>query len=487
MKLFYKVYLLLMLVLILILTSAEYISYRRELALFNTNMKNDALLLGNALSGVAEHALKYAGEPVAAQLIHDTNSNEGSVAIRWVDLDRSSGRFAPAADPQKLAAVRRGNAVSMVMEKTGGDAFRLTYVPVSSDSRPRFAIELSESLAMLKQYTHDSLLHLAVTAMVLFLTSGGILWFLFKRWIHRPLVCFIDKSRRIGAGDLSQDLAVEGRDEFAELAKTLNVMCRDLDAGRNALIAENQRRIQALEQLRHTERLATLGRLSAGMAHELGTPLNVISGRAKLIHSTDLPVNDIADCARIIGEQAERITKIIQGLLDFSRRKKPCRSRQDIENLVRQVLDMLAQPARKAKVSFNLSKNGDIPTVLIDPIQFQQVITNLVGNGIQAMEDGGRLDVTLTVGRKPRTDGTRSEAQCLMIAVTDEGRGIPPDLREHLFEPFFTTKEVGAGTGLGLSIAYGIIEEHGGWIDVESEVGEGACFTVHLPLEVETS
>jgi len=486
MKLFYKVYLLLILVLILILASAEYISYRRELALFNTDMENDALLLGNALSGMAEHALKDAGEAIAIQLIRDANSKEGAVAIRWVDLDGSSGRFAPAADPEKLSTVRRGNAASMVVEKTGGDAFRLTYVPILSDVRPRFAIELSESLAMLKRYTRNSLLHLTVTAMVLLLTSGGILWFSFKWWIHRPLLHFIDKSRRIGAGDLSHDLVVEGRDEFAELAKTLNAMCRDLDAGRNALIVENQRRIQALEQLRHAERLSTLGRLSAGMAHELGTPLNVIAGRAKLIRAADLPADDIVDCARIIGEQTERITKIIQGLLDFSRRKKPRRSRQDMETLIRQVLDMLAQPARKAKVSFNLIQNDDIPAVFIDPIQVQQVITNLVMNGIQAMDGGGHLNVALTVGRKPRPYGTRSEARYLMIAVKDEGPGIPPDRRAHLFEPFYTTKEVGAGTGLGLSIAYGIIEEHGGWIDVESEPGEGACFTVHLPLEAET-
>jgi signal transduction histidine kinase len=108
-------------------------------------------------------------------------------------------------------------------------------------------------------------------------------------------------------------------------------------------------------------------------------------------------------------------------------------------------------------------------------------------NGIQAMDGGGSLDVVLTVGSKTRPDGNRPEARYLMIAIKDEGQGIPPDLRAHLFEPFFTTKEVGAGTGLGLSIAYGIIEEHGGWIDVESEPGGGACFTVHLPLEVETT
>jgi len=486
MKLFYKVYSLLLLVLILILTGAGYISYRRELALFNADMEKDALLLGNALAGTAEHAWKDSGEGIAARLIRDANAKEGAVAIRWVDLDTTSGRFAPAADLEKLSAVRLGNAASMVVEKSEGEAFRLTYVPVSAGKRARFAIELSESLAMLKRYTRDSLLNLAVTAVVLFLTSGAILWFFFQRWIHRPLVRFIDKSRGIGAGDLSPDLTVEGRDEFAELAETLNAMCRDLDAGRNALIVENQRRIETLEQLRHAERLATLGRLSAGMAHELGTPLNVISGRAKLIRSNDLPVADRLDCARIIGEQADRITKIVQGLLDFSRRKKPRRSLQDVEPLVRQVLDMLAQPARKAKVSFNFIQDDEIPEVSIDPIQIQQVITNLVMNGIQAMDGGGRLDVALAVGQKPRPAGNRMEARCLMISVRDEGPGVSPENRTHLFDPFFTTKEVGNGTGLGLSIAYGIVEEHGGWINVESEPGKGACFTVHLPIETET-
>ena len=487
MKLFYKVYLLLILVLILTLAGAGYISYRREIAQFNTDMEKDALLLGKALSGMVERAFNQSGERMAAQLIREANTKEGLVAIRWVNLDAPSGTFAPAGPLKRLNAVRRGSPASIIVENGAGEAHRLTYVPLSAGSRTRFAIELSESMAMLKRYTRNSLLHLAITAMVLLMASGTVLWFFFQRWIQRPLVRFIDKSRRIGTGDLSPDLAVEGRDEFAELAETLNAMCRDLAADRDALIVENRRQIEALEQLRHAERLATLGRLSAGVAHELGTPLNVISGRAKLIRSNDLPADDIVDCARIIGEQTNRITIIVQGLLDFSRRKKPRRSLQDMEALVRQVLDMLAQPARKAKVSFNVIQNSEIPRLSIDPIQVQQVITNLVMNGIQAMDGGGRLDVALTVARKPRPDGNRSETRCLMIAVRDKGPGVSPESRAHLFDPFFTTKEVGNGTGLGLSIAYGIVEEHGGWIDVESDPGKGACFTVHLPLEVETA
>ena len=169
-----------MLVLIMVLSGAEYISYRRESALFSTDMKNDALLLGNALSGMAEQAWKDAGEQVTAQLIQDANLKESAVAIRWVDLDSSSGRFTPAADSEKLVAVRRGNATSMVVKKGGGETFRLTYVPVSSGPKSRYAIELSESLSMLKHYTRNSLLRLAFTAMVLFLASGGILWFFFQ-------------------------------------------------------------------------------------------------------------------------------------------------------------------------------------------------------------------------------------------------------------------------------------------------------------------
>ena len=132
-----------------------------------------------------------------------------------------------------------------------------------------------------------------------------------------------------------------------------------------------------------------------------------------------------------------------------------------------------------------MAKTGQIPQIAVDPMQIQQVLTNLIMNGIQAMPSGGRLVVVLAVEKTRRPDTEQRDKLYLAIRVRDEGEGIKKEDIKHLFEPFFTTKEIGKGTGLGLSIAFGIVEEHGGWIDVESEPGQGACFKIFLPVEAD--
>jgi two-component system NtrC family sensor kinase len=306
------------------------------------------------------------------------------------------------------------------------------------------------------------------------------------KFVGRPLNQLVEITRKIGKGDFSERVFVRGRDELSSLANAMNQMCEQLAESREAVRKETEARIAALEQLRHTERLATLGRLSSGIAHELGTPLNVVSGRAKLIISEDLKKEDITECSRIIKEQAERMTKLIRQLLDFARRRTPQKSPVDLKNLSGQVLKMLKPAAEKQKVILELLKYDDIPLVSIDQFQFQQVLINLVMNGIQAMPDGGHLKIELLMkyACHPTLSSGR-EKNYVAINIKDEGTGISEDNINRLFEPFFTTKNVGEGTGLGLSIAYGIVREHGGWIDVKSKVSEGSCFTIYIPLEVD--
>ena len=466
-----------------ILAGAGYFSYHREVALFNSDMETDALILGRALSGMVGHAWAYSGPEKAIALIREANAREKNIGIRWVDLgSAATGPFAPMVPPEKVTPVSRGESVSMVMEKTGKGLCRFTYVPVRAGTFGG-AIELCEPLTVLNTYTRKTLLYHLVTGILIMLAAGGVLWFHFRKWIHRPLVMFIEKSRRIGQGDLEPDLAVEGRDEFAVLGRTINSMCRDLAASLEAVRVENERRLEAMEQLRHTERLAVLGRLSAGMAHELGTPLNVIAARSKQIRTGGIGQGELVEFAKIIEEQAQRIIRIMHNLLDFARRRKPRRSLQDMAAIVEQVLDMLKEAAGNASVLFKVVRQDDLPPVWIDALQVQQVLTNLVLNGIQAMDHGGCLEVTLAVIRNPHAENRADDGMYMTIRVQDEGPGIPAENISHLFEPFFTTKEVGAGTGLGLSIAYGIIQEHGGWIEVENRPDKGASFTVYLPIE----
>ena len=485
MKLFYKVYFFLLVLLILLLGVSGYIGYHREVTLFSSDMERHALLLGRSLSGLIEHVWRESGPEKALSLIHDANKEEHRVQLRWVWLGPSADVLHKPQIPfEKLENANKGHSVSLVVNKAKGEKFRITYVPVNVDENHPGALEISEPLFILDRYTHRSLLHFLFTTALLLVVVGVLLWNRFQKWIHQPLSQFINKSLKIGEGDLTPDLKVPGHDEFTQLAKTLNSMCQKLDATYEKIRVEHEQRIATLEQLRHTERLATLGRLSAGMAHELGTPLNVISGRAKMIRSCELEQNEISECSRIINEQAERIASIMRNLLDFARRRPLDKSLLDIEQIVRQTLEMLASTAQKARVTFDLVKNTKIPLVPVDRMQLQQVVTNLVVNAIQAMPKGGQLVVTLGVEQANRPAGKPANQDYLVIRVKDQGEGIKQENMHHLFEPFFTTKKVGAGTGLGLSIAFGIVEEHGGWIDVESKQNRGACFSVFLPLEV---
>jgi len=366
-----------------------------------------------------------------------------------------------------------------------GAGHRYTYVPVPIDDMRHGALELSESLFDLVDYAHETVIRSFILAGLMLLVSWLMLRVLSVRFVGGPLNQLVEKTRRIGAGELSGDLVLRGKDELSHLASAMNRMCRQLSTAQEAIRTETEARISALEQLRHTERLATIGRLSSGLAHELGTPLNVISGRARLIETEDLEKEEITECSRIIREQAERMTKLIRKLLDFARRRVLQKTSLDLQTLAGQILEMLNTNAEKQGISLELVKNSDIPLVAIDPSQMQQVLMNLVMNGIQAMPKGGHLKVGLRPERaRPPSQEKGEEKEYMAVDVRDEGEGIAPENMNHLFEPFFTTKETGKGTGLGLSIAYGIVEEHGGWIDAESQPDQGSCFTVFLPVEV---
>jgi two-component system NtrC family sensor kinase len=230
--------------------------------------------------------------------------------------------------------------------------------------------------------------------------------------------------------------------------------------------------------------LAVLGRLSSGIAHELGTPLNVVAGRAKLIAAGDLERGEVVASSRVIEEQARRMTGILHQLLDYARRRPSKRSPVNAARLVRHVIDLVSPTARKTGVSLVFRKHRGTPPANADSGQLQQVIMNLVMNAVQSMPDGGEVEIAVDVEAATRPGAKSGTArEHLVVRVRDQGEGIPAENIGLVFDPFFTTKEVGRGTGLGLSVSQGIVEDHGGWILVESEPGRGSCFSVYLPLE----
>jgi two-component system, NtrC family, sensor kinase len=487
MKLTIKIMSLIFLGIIALLVVDGYISVKREINLFDNDMTRNAHLLGNTVKELTLDTWRKTGQDRALELIKRVDREENYMRIRWVwPGDLSDGPYIPRVAPEKLFPVSRGQEISVKKMDNNGAGHLYTYVPVKINNQKYGALEISESLSKLKKYIHKTILRSIILGILMALLVSVMLWVLGVKFVGRPLNRLMEITRLIGKGDFSERVVVRGRDELSSLANAMNQMCEQLAASREAVRKETEARIAALEQLRHTERLATLGRLSSGIAHELGTPLNVVSGRAKLIISENLKKEEITECSRIIKEQAERMTKLIRQLLDFARRRAPQKSPVDLKKLSGQVIEMLKPAAEKQKVILELLKNNDIPSVSIDPFQIQQVLINLVMNGIQAMPDGGHLEIGLHMKYSchPTLSGCQ-EQSCVAINIKDEGKGISEDNINHLFEPFFTTKNVGEGTGLGLSIAYGIVREHGGWIDVKSKLGEGSCFTIYIPLEVD--
>ena len=223
------------------------------------------------------------------------------------------------------------------------------------------------------------------------------------------------------------------------------------------------------EQLRKTERVAELGTLASGMAHEIGTPMNVILGRAEYLLDR-VAEEPIKKGLRTIISQVERITRVMNQLLSFARRKAPERVALDLKQVVEDGLEMFQERLARNQIQVVTDFSDDCPLIQADGDQMSQVLINLVMNSVHAMPDGG----TLRVGLSP-------EKQMVKLTVGDTGHGIPRDVLKKVFEPFFTTKEFGQGTGLGLTVVKGIIEEHQGSIAVESEEGKGTTFMILLP------
>lgn len=223
------------------------------------------------------------------------------------------------------------------------------------------------------------------------------------------------------------------------------------------------------EQLRRTERIAELGTLASGMAHEIGTPMNVILGRAEYLMDR-VREESVKKGLQTIIVQVERITRVMNQLLAFTRRKPPMRGPVDLKTVVENTVEMFHERLAKSRTSLELNLAPLCPAVSADSDQISQVLINLIMNALHAMPEQG----TLRIGLEPRTDA-------VALSVSDTGQGIPPEIVGRVFEPFFTTKEFGRGTGLGLTVVKGIIDEHQGTIAVQSEPGQGTTFTILLP------
>lgn len=241
--------------------------------------------------------------------------------------------------------------------------------------------------------------------------------------------------------------------------------------GSIAIIRDVTKMKELEKQIQHSDKLALVGQIAAGIAHEIGTPLNVISGNAEYIIMEYGEDNPYKEELETIISQAERIANLIRQLLEFARPRKPNYRTVNVNRELYHVIELLKHQFERANIKLKLKLQEDIPTIYADCSQIHQVFLNIIVNAIQAISQNGVVEIE-TFAR----DGY------VNIKFKDNGIGILPEHMDKIFEPFFTTKEAGKGTGLGLAVSKRIVDEHGGKIEVESTFGKGATFIVKFPI-----
>lgn len=310
------------------------------------------------------------------------------------------------------------------------------------------------------------------------LTAAGIalaigLGYFLGSKIMQPVHRLIGASAQVSQGNFSPEIGPISKNEIGILQKTFTEMLNSL--------RERDRRQKAESEIRllQSEKQASIGKLAAGVAHEINNPLTgVLTFTHMLLRRKDIG-DDVRSDLQTIVTATERVRKIVKGLLDFSRQTKLDPEQLNVNRLVRSAISLVENQALVKGVSLNFKPGEELPMLTLDRGQLESVILNIILNAFDATEPGNSITLSTGIG----VSANHASQKGVEIAVADTGCGISPENLDKLFDPFFTTKEVGQGTGLGLAVSYGIVERHGGTIRVQSEVSRGSTFTIWLPID----
>ncbi len=504
-----------------------YLSVRARRAELAADLERQSSLVGSAVQVAIEAALQQGlFDEDAPRLLQQWQDKEPTIGLSYVDLLHSrpghtppafavvgtpappdggvsdAARFVtPPPDPTRTERLTRigidGQAVGGHVRLNGRAVYVLTVPVRDAERRVVGAIELVRDEG-------DAEMALAGSVRAAVYAVGGLsvmlALFVFvsaRSLLSSPLKRLVEAIDDVTQGDLGRVILRERDDEIGDLADRFNEMTGSLRDARAQILDGVDAKLALEARLRHSEKLATIGQLAAGIAHEVGTPLNVIGGRARTMEKKANDPAEVAKNAAIIATQTQRITKIIQQLLDFARRPASVRTAVDLQTVAKDCLDFLEHQLSTSRVEAKLgafSTTGDDapakPIVVGDADQLQQVFLNLCLNAIQAMPDGGSLELTTRslVRRRPGLE-TAAPLRFVVLDVADTGIGIPESDRDRIFEPFYSTKsprqngKEQGGTGLGLSVSVGIVKDHDGWIEIDSRPGGGTIFHIFLPAQ----
>ncbi|MGA2858066.1 MAG: ATP-binding protein [Candidatus Sulfotelmatobacter sp.] len=353
-------------------------------------------------------------------------------------------------------------------------------------------VQLAESSRRMIAYTACALLLIAPLS-----------WFFVWRIVGVPVTALRRGTERLAAGDLGYQIDVQSKDEIGELADSFNDMSRQLQSEHNENLAWTRTLEQRVEQKTrelkrahehalHTEKMASIGKMAAVLAHEINNPLSGILTYAKLLRKwidreeldrqksgSEAGVRryqEICDSLDLIASESRRCGDLVRNLLTFSRATPMNLQATDLNQVIDRSVRLMQHQLDLAGIQLQPQLDPALPHVLCDAAQIEQVLVALVVNAMDALPQGGNLWIISSASR---------EDNCVRIVVRDDGTGIAPEILPHLFEPFLTTKETGRGVGLGLAISHSILERHNGSIEVQSEIGRGTTFTITLPWDAE--
>lgn len=446
--------------------------------------RRELLLTATALQVSAGHALRDRQASDVRQLVEAVESRDATLDVLVFD---DSGALVTGGRRQRRDGVDdRVRRALAEFEATRGVVLRFD----EQDERPSLvgAFPIGEAGATpfgtlivvrsLDELRRDLSSEFRATLLSLFTLLGGLVaagWVLSFALVRRPLQDLVRAMRTVRAGDLTAQVVLERRDEIGAAGAEFNAMMGDLAEARHRLVHEAEARAAFEARLQHTDKLNTLGQLSAGLAHEIGSPLQVVNGRARALAARgDLPA-DLRRTAEILAAESDRITRIVQQLLTFARHATPAMTTAQLLPPIRDIVELLQPEAAHRGVQLALRHAPSLPAVTADASQIQQVVMNLLTNALRSTPPGGRIEVALD-----------AKGSSFTLAVIDTGHGVPDELLSRIFEPFFTTQMHQGGTGLGLGIVKSIVEAHGGVVSLTTRAGAGTSVTVSLPIaEVE--
>ncbi len=444
-------------------------------------------LATTAVRAAIENAVRDGQEADIDYLLDQLEQKDSSfhVFVFGDDEDLRSSSSSSAANLERARAMMRRHETidSFRIERLpGGDLAAV--VPVrGGDSVIGHVVILRAGTALrthLQKERNGVFVSMGILMVVLSIVMGAVV----KLRLQRPISNLIAAVRRVAAGDLSARIRRPGSDELAELAREFDSMVDALETTRIQLSREAETRERLEAEMLRTNRLAIVGQLAATLAHEVGSPLQVLGGRARdIVQRTDLP-EEIVRSANIIAAQVDRVHGIVERFLDVARRKAPVAEDVMLENAVGEVTELLASQARRNGVRFEVNVRKDL-AMRADPAQLQQLLLNLLQNAVRASSRGGTVRIHGEPSSIQAVPGGPARA-AVALSVEDEGPGVSEAERDRVFDPFYTAwtddAKAAAGTGLGLSVVKSIVADHGGVVELHTGTGgRGARFVALFP------